>query len=105
MRTPSGAQESFLYENIVSIPHYQSKYMHSLVDKEDEGEVVSENFARFQQMYQPIWQQEFKDCFNLADGKFDIVHDDATRKYLMSHVNDNVFQNLNSKTLSVRSYD
>lgn len=55
LRTPGGSPESLLYENIVSIPHYTAKYMHSLVDKEDEVEVVNENFSRFQQMYQPIW--------------------------------------------------
>lgn len=40
LRTMDGEVESKLYENIVSIPHYQQKYMHSLVDKEDEHEVV-----------------------------------------------------------------
>ena len=40
LRTPNGSSENALYENIVSIPHYTAKYMHSLVDKEDEAEVV-----------------------------------------------------------------
>jgi len=56
-------------------------------------------------MYQPIWQAQFKECFSLENGKFEINHDNATRKYLMSHINDNVFQNINSKIMSVRSYD
>jgi hypothetical protein len=44
--------------------------------------------------------------FNLnEDGTFEISHDDATRKYLLSHVNDNIFQNLDSKTISLSSYD
>ena len=47
LRTMDGEVESKLYENIVSIPHYQQKYMHSLVDKEDEHEVVKENYAKF----------------------------------------------------------
>jgi Phosphatidate cytidylyltransferase, mitochondrial len=72
LRTPNGADEAHLYENIVSINHYTAKYMHSLVDKEDEAEVVKDNFARFQQMYQPIWQAQFKEVFNLQDGKFEI---------------------------------
>lgn len=105
LRTPTGSSESALYENIVSIPHYTAKYMHSLVDKENESEVVNDNITRFQQMYQPIWHSQFKDCFTIADGKFEINHDDATRKLLMSHVNDNVYQNINSKTISLRSYD
>lgn len=106
LRTMDGEVESKLYENIVSIPHYHQKQMHSLVDKEDEEAVVRENYAKFKQMYHPIWQTEFKDCFNLTeDGKFEINHDHATRKYLMSHVNDNVFQNINAKLLSALSYD
>ena len=36
---------------------------------------------------------------------FEINHDDATRRFLMSKINDNVYQNLNSKVISVRSYD
>ena len=55
-------------------------------------------------MYQPIWQEEFKEVFNLENGKFEISHDNATRRFLMSHINDNVFQNINSK-ISLRSYD
>ena len=78
--------------------------MHSLLDKEDEKEVVKDNYHKFQQMYQPIWQQHFKDCFSLADGKFEISHDAATRKHLMSHVNDNVYQNI-THTVSLSSYD
>ena len=105
MRTPSGETEAKLYENIVSIPHYSQKTMHSLVDKEDEVEVVTENFKRFQNIYHPILDQEFKDYFSLKDGKLEINHDDATRRYLMSHINDNVYQNLNTKIISVRSYD
>lgn len=33
----------------------------------------------------------------------EIEHDNATRKYLMSHLNDNVYRNL--KNMSVISYD
>ena len=33
----------------------------------------------------------------------EIEHDNATRKYLMSHLNDNIYRNL--KNMSVISYD
>jgi hypothetical protein len=90
----------------VAIPHYTQKKMNLLVDVEDEREVVAENFDRFKAMYRPVWKEHFGDVFNLReDGTFEIRHDDATRKYLLSHVNDNVFQNLESKTLSLRSYN
>ena len=78
--------------------------MHVLVDKEDEVEVVKDNFKRFQQMYQPIWRDTFGSAFSLDSERFEITHDDATRRFLMTHINDNVFQNIENK-LSVRSYD
>ena len=105
LRTPNGSTEANLYENIVAIPHYTQKAMHVLVDKEDEVEVVKENFKRFQQMYQPIWKDTFGSSFSLEGGVFEITHDESTRRYLMSHINDNVYQNITSKILSVRSYD
>jgi hypothetical protein len=104
LRTPSGSTESKLYENLVAIPHYNQKVMHLLLDKEDEVEVVKDNFKRFQQMYQPIWKDTFGSAFSLDNEQFEITHDDATRRFLMVHINDNVFQNIENK-LSVRSYD
>lgn len=47
LRTQDGATEHQLYENIVSIPHYNQKQMHSLVDKEDEKEVVDKKYEKF----------------------------------------------------------
>jgi Fe2+ transport system protein B len=77
-----------------------------ILDIEDEKEVVQENFSKFQAMYRRIWEAEFKDTFAITEtGTFEISHDDSTRRHLMSHINDNVFQNLNSKTISLRSYD
>jgi hypothetical protein len=105
LRTPSGSSESKLYENLVAIPHYNQKVMHVLLDKEDEAEVVKDNFKRFQQMYQPIWKDTFGSAFSLDSERFEITHDDATRRFLMAHINDNVFQNIDNKLLSVRSYD
>jgi len=78
--------------------------MHVLVDKEDEVEVVKDNYTRFQQMYQPIWRETFGSAFSMEYDRFEINHDDATRRFLMSHINDNVFQNIDKK-MSVRSYD
>jgi hypothetical protein len=78
--------------------------MHVLVDKEDEVEVVKDNYKRFQQMYQPIWKETFGNAFSLNDSRFEITHDDATRKFLMSHINDNLFQNMTNK-ISLSSYD
>lgn len=78
--------------------------MHVLVDKEDEGEVVKENFKRFQQMYHPIWKETFGEAFSFTSDHFEITHDNATRRFLMSQINDNVYQNIDKK-LSVRSYD
>ena len=42
--------------------------------------------------------------FSLANGKLEIGQDNATRRALLSHVNDNVFQNI-SQRISLRSYD
>lgn len=78
--------------------------MHVLVDKEDAVEVVKDNFKRFQQIYQPIWRDTFGSAFSMDNEQFEITHDDATRRFLMSHINDNVYQNIENK-LSVRSYD
>lgn len=65
--TKKGESEAMLYENIVSIPHYHSKYM-QLLDKEEEKDVVKENFPKFQQMYHPILNAHFKDCFSVENG-------------------------------------
>lgn len=54
-------------------------------------------------MYQPIWENNFKDLFNLTDGRFEIKHDTATRKELLRHLNDNLMQNVHH--LSLMNYD
>lgn len=46
LMTKKGEPESKLYENIVSIPHYHTKWL-QLMDKENEEEVVKDNFQRF----------------------------------------------------------
>ena len=67
----SGDSEAKLYENIVNIPHYHSKYL-TILDKENEVEIVQENFQKFQKMYHPILQDTFKDYFDVKDGKVNI---------------------------------
>jgi hypothetical protein len=59
LRTQPGQSEAKLYENIVAIPHYTQKQIHTLVDVEDEGVVVAENLERFKKLYRPIWQEQF----------------------------------------------
>lgn len=42
----NGESEAKLYETVVNIPHYHSKYL-TILDKENEQEVVAENYQRF----------------------------------------------------------
>jgi hypothetical protein len=46
LNTKDGEGEAKLYENIVNIAHYHSKVL-TILDKEDEVEVVNENYERF----------------------------------------------------------
>lgn len=68
--TPGELEQEF-YENIVEIPHYESKYL-SLLDREDSIKVVAQNFDKFQQLYRPIHQEYFKDIVSFEDGRFKI---------------------------------
>jgi hypothetical protein len=65
-----------LYENIVEIPQYDSKWL-QLLDKENETELVLENFPQFQGLYQPIMKNEnFKNLLEIdSSGKFQIADD------------------------------
>jgi hypothetical protein len=54
--------ENKLYEKIVKIPHYNTRFLR-LLDKEDEQLLVKENFVEFQQLYKPIQEKYFNDCF------------------------------------------
>jgi hypothetical protein len=64
-----------------------------LLDRENEEELLRMNFHKFQRLYQPLMQSTFKDCFQIdSAGKFIIDHHhQPTSKFLMSHLNDNVF--------------
>lgn len=67
-----GDAEFQLYENIVKIPHYHSKWL-TIFDKEDESAVVEENFAKYQQIYHPVWRETFKECMEISEsGKISI---------------------------------
>ena len=74
-----------------------------LLDKEDEEGVVEDNFAKFQQMYHPIWQSKFKDVVDLSNGVFKIDESKAARIDLGLYVNDNVYRNL--EKFNARSFD
>ena len=81
-----------MYETIVEIPHYDSKWL-QLLDKENEQQLVTENLPSFQQMYKPIMEENFKDVMEIdSSGNFQIDSEDlASRRYLMGHLNDNVY--------------
>ena len=67
----------------------------TLLDREMEEFVVVDNFKGFQELYHPIWKEKFKDVVDLSDGKFRFdKKDEAGRKYLAMHINDNVYKNL-----------
>lgn len=65
LTTPSGVNERDLYENIVEIPHYDSKWL-QLLDKENETALIDENFEEFQNLYHPIVKNEnFKNLMEI----------------------------------------
>jgi len=68
LTSPAEISETFLYEKIVAIPHYESNYW-KILDREDEEGVVEDSLDEFRSLYQPIITQTFKDCCELsADG-------------------------------------
>ena len=54
-------------------------------------------------MYHPVWQNKFKDVIDLSGGKFTSDKSPAARKKLASHLNDNVFMNI--EKFSLRLFD
>ena len=105
LTTPSGSTEHELYENIVQIPHYESKWL-QLLDREDEEQLVNDNFKEFQDLYLPLIKENFSDCFEITeDGKFIIdTNDLASRRHLVRNLNDNVFQNIHHRVVGTRNY-
>jgi hypothetical protein len=68
LTSPAEVPETYLYEKIVAIPHYESNYW-KILDREDEEGVVEDSLDEFRSLYQPIITQTFKDyCELSADG-------------------------------------
>ena len=59
--------EAELYEHIVDIPHYDSKWL-QMLDREDEEELVRSNFGEFQRLYRPIIEEHFNDVMKIDRG-------------------------------------
>ena len=89
----------------MGIPHYESKWL-QLLDREDEVELVEHNYPQFMKLYRPVFRENFQDFFDITeDGRFIIDQtDSAARQHLLSYVNDNVYQNLDKRGLSVKIY-
>lgn len=65
------------------------------MNKEDEVGLVENTFDKFKQIYHPIWQDKFKDVCEISNGKFHIdSNDNAAKRLLSMHINDNVLQNI-----------
>jgi hypothetical protein len=88
--------EAELYENIVEIPHYDSKWL-QMLDREDEEELVRSNFKEFQTLYRPIIEQHFNDVMEIDRGIVTIDESESARIKMMGYLNDNIFQNIDEK--------
>lgn len=62
--TKDGYSERDLYKQVVEIPTYDSR-LGQLLDREDEEELVVRHFDDFRELYRPIIQENFKDCFEI----------------------------------------
>ena len=103
MTSPAEVPETYLYEKIVAIPHYESNYW-KILDREDEEGVVEDSLDEFRSLYQPIITQTFKDyCELSADGTVRVEQSLWARKEFASKINDNVLRNIDQ--FSVVSYD
>ena len=79
------------------------KILH-ILDREDEEQIVDDNFDQFKLLYEPILEEKFRDVMEIREGNFYIDHNDlATRRLLSMHINDNVYKNL--KTFSPLLFD
>ena len=75
-----------------------------MLDKEDEEDVVDDNFENFRLLYDQIVNEKFKEHMEIRDGKFYIDEKDvASRKLLAMQINDNTYKNL--KTFSPLLFD
>ena len=50
-----------------------------------------------------MWQNKFKDVIDMSDGVLRVSQSVEARKYLATHINDNVYKNI--KRFSVTSFD
>ena len=68
---------------------------------------MEEDFENFQRLYRPLIKENFGNTFEFdSDGLLRIDHNNtAERKFLMTHLNDNVFQNINSKYRGMIKYN
>ncbi|CAI2369872.1 unnamed protein product [Moneuplotes crassus] len=101
--TKNGESEVEFYQKIVKIPHYKSVSWFQLLEKEDSKRAVEEDLRRFREIYQPIIENDFRDSFKIINGQFEKNECSSVTRYLLSNINDNVHQNLNS--ISPLKYD
>lgn len=101
--TKDGDSEIDFYKWIVKIPHYQSVGFLQLLEKEDSERVVNENLERFREIYDPIIKENFQNSFSIVDGSFHKNESSSVTRYLLSNINDNVHQNMDS--ISPLKYD
>jgi hypothetical protein len=103
--TKNGESETEFYKNIVSIPHYKTySSIFQLVDNEDPDLLVKDKLEGFRDIYDPILKSAFKDEMSIENGLFKKDESDSVTKYLLSNLNDNVYQNMYT-VMSPLKYD
>ena len=55
-----------------------------MLDKEDEEDVVDDNFENFRLLYDQIINEKFKEQMEIRDGKFYIDENDAASRKLLA---------------------
>lgn len=58
--------------------------MFRMLDKEDEEDVVDDNFENFRLLYDQIINEKFKEQMEIRDGKFYIDENDAASRKLLA---------------------
>lgn len=103
--TKNGDSEIEFYKNIVSIPHYKTySSVFELIENEDDEKLVVDKLEAFREIYHPIINSTFKDEMRFEDGIFKKEESDSVAKYLLSNLNDNLHQNMNTM-MSPLKYD
>lgn len=102
--TRDNSPEDEFYKNIIKIPHYKSYAFLTLMDSENPTDIIIDSRKDIKDKYGHIMkQQPFKGNFYFRKGFFHKKDDMDTRKLLMSHLNDNLFHNIDR--VSFRSYE